>query len=422
MGLVGANPSFDQYFQTIKSALLQKDFVLASHLLRYPLPSAIKPIHPILQSLIQSPYNPQWTTFLQANVPTPYNSITSQFISLLSPQTSLPQKFEEASESFQQFLKHFTPQEGNIEGSILKVLSSNLYGLACFADQSLGSSCKKNVEETARLLSRPFSHCLTDRTEKAGLSSKRGNVLHLVVLLFKCYFKLATLRLCSNIIRAIDQAQTGSGFPPAASFPKSEAISYLYYRARISIHQKEFKAAEDFLSEAFVLCHPQDLLHQREILTYLIILKIIHGVLPKQALLQKYGLENEYWQMTQAVRSGNLMLFEQVLEANQAFFVRKELFLLIQLQLKSLILRNLFRKVYVVAMSLPDAVDSRLPLGFLEVAFRVYGIECVGRDEIECFLAGLIYNGYIKGYMSHEKGVLVLSKKNPFPSPASLFS
>jgi hypothetical protein len=36
-------------------------------------------------------------------------------------------------------------------------------------------------------------------------------------------------------------------------------------------------------------------------------------------------------------------------------------------------------------------------------------------DEIECILANLIYRGYVRGYISHSKRVLVLSKKDPFP-------
>jgi hypothetical protein len=37
-------------------------------------------------------------------------------------------------------------------------------------------------------------------------------------------------------------------------------------------------------------------------------------------------------------------------------------------------------------------------------------------DEVECILATMIYRGYIKGYMSHEKQALVLSRGNPFPA------
>jgi len=37
-------------------------------------------------------------------------------------------------------------------------------------------------------------------------------------------------------------------------------------------------------------------------------------------------------------------------------------------------------------------------------------------DEIECVLANLIYKGYIKGYISHKHGKLVVSKENCFPA------
>ena len=37
-------------------------------------------------------------------------------------------------------------------------------------------------------------------------------------------------------------------------------------------------------------------------------------------------------------------------------------------------------------------------------------------DEIECVLANLIYNSYIKGYIAHQHGKLVVSKDNAFPA------
>lgn len=36
-------------------------------------------------------------------------------------------------------------------------------------------------------------------------------------------------------------------------------------------------------------------------------------------------------------------------------------------------------------------------------------------DEIECILTNLIFKGYVKGYMSHQKKILVVSKTQPFP-------
>jgi hypothetical protein len=43
-------------------------------------------------------------------------------------------------------------------------------------------------------------------------------------------------------------------------------------------------------------------------------------------------------------------------------------------------------------------------------------------DEIECLLANLIVQRTLKGYIAHEKRVLVLSKTNAFPALASVLA
>ena len=39
-------------------------------------------------------------------------------------------------------------------------------------------------------------------------------------------------------------------------------------------------------------------------------------------------------------------------------------------------------------------------------------------DEIECIVANLIFQGKVKGYISHQKRVVVVSKADPFPTSA----
>jgi len=39
-------------------------------------------------------------------------------------------------------------------------------------------------------------------------------------------------------------------------------------------------------------------------------------------------------------------------------------------------------------------------------------------DEIECIVSNLIYQLKIKGYLSHQKRTLILSKADPFPTAA----
>jgi hypothetical protein len=76
---------------------------------------------------------------------------------------------------------------------------------------------------------------------------------------------------------------------------------------------------------------------------------------------------------------------------------------------KTVCYRNLFKRVYIVLekphLSLPDIAK----------AFKWLGMP-MDLDEVECILANLIFRGYVRGYISHTKRVLVLSKSNPFPT------
>ena len=103
-------------------------------------------------------------------------------------------------------------------------------------------------------------------------------------------------------------------------------------------------------------------------------------------------------------------------------------------KLRTVIHRNLFKQIHLLAP--PPTHQLKLPM--LASVMRGLGQGSApgyengstsgeGLDELECTLANLIYSGYIKGYIAHEKRVLVLSKANPFPSerllkpPSSVF-
>ena len=36
-------------------------------------------------------------------------------------------------------------------------------------------------------------------------------------------------------------------------------------------------------------------------------------------------------------------------------------------------------------------------------------------DEIECVLSNLIFKNIVKGYLSHQKRIMVIGKSDPFP-------
>jgi hypothetical protein len=80
-------------------------------------------------------------------------------------------------------------------------------------------------------------------------------------------------------------------------------------------------------------------------------------------------------------------------------------------------MRNLFRTVFLI-----NEKKTRIPV---EEFRRAMGFSMAGRDggmkrevepeETECLLAGMIYKGLMKGYISREKSMVVLSNKEAFP-------
>lgn len=58
--------------------------------------------------------------------------------------------------------------------------------------------------------------------------------------------------------------------------------------------------------------------------------------------------------------------------------------------------------------------NTRLNLEHVQIGFRLSGLNMT-IEEVECIIANLIFKGFIKGYISHEKSILVLSNSDAFP-------
>ena len=68
----------------------------------------------------------------------------------------------------------------------------------------------------------------------------------------------------------------------------------------------DFKEAEQYLTFAFEHCHKSSKANKRQILTYLIPVKMLLGHMPNQAVLEKYDLM-QFNEVVQAVKQGNLL-------------------------------------------------------------------------------------------------------------------
>jgi len=301
----------------------------------------------------------------------------------------------------------------------LQMLSLSLRISAQKADRALAARGDKESkqQEAARVLQRSFQFTITDRAPLP--QSKKWGSLGVINALFKIYFSINNLRLCQNLIRAVE----GPAFPKALDgqvvegkrFPVADLVTYKYFLGRLSLLNSQFSRAERELSFAFEHCPARSFKNKRLILRYLVPVRMAMGRFPSAKLLQKYQLPY-LAPVCRAVHRGDIKAFETELATYQQLFIRHGSYLLVE-RSKMIAYRNFFRRV----LDLHPEGTTKLDIRRFKRCFGATGVE-LDVDEIECVLANLIYSGYIKGYISHQHSKLVVSKGVAFPPLSDLLT
>ncbi|KAG0359842.1 COP9 signalosome (CSN) subunit [Gamsiella multidivaricata] len=217
--------------------------------------------------------------------------------------------------------------------------------------------------------------------------------------------QLKSHNLCKNILRAVKAAD----LPDLEQFPMAHQVTMRYYTGVLSFFNEDFKKAEPDLQFAFDHTPPHFHNNRRLILHYLIPTRLLHGSLPSVRLLQEFPeLSTLYQPLATAIKTGNVQMFDEALVSGGSRLISLGTYLTVE-QSRGVAVRTLFKKVF-------TSMDrtNRLSVSQFQTALAFVGVK-VDEDEVECMLANMIYNGYIRGYISHEKRVLVLSQKDPFP-------
>lgn len=261
------------------------------------------------------------------------------------------------------------------------------------------------LEQAAECLMGCFRICAADN-RSSDEETKRLGMLNLVNQLFKVYFRINKLHLCKPLIRAIESLTFKD------NFSISQQITYKYFVGRKAMFDSDYKSADEYLTFAFENCHKLSKKNKRLILIYLVPVKILLGYIPSKSVLEKYDVL-QFWELVQAVCQGNLLLLEQVICKYESFFIKCGIYLIVE-KLKIIAYRNLFRKVYLILNT------HQIPVEALQTALHLNGQSDVDLDETQCIVANLIYEGKIKGYISHQHRKVVVSKQNPFPALTSL--
>lgn len=293
---------------------------------------------------------------------------------------------------------------------ILFVLCSDLrlvariadkHGCVLWTQQKEDTQTSSFYEEAASPIMESYRICVAE-SRLAAETTKKIAILNLTNQLFRIYFGINRLHLLRPLIRSIDHV--GNLY---ARFSMADKITYKYFLGRKAMFDMDLTVAEESLTFAFENCPNSYVRNKRLILMYLIPVKMFLGHMPSQQLLEHFDLR-QFSDVVGSVKDGNLKELNASLQKHQHFFIKCGIFLMLE-KLKGITYRNLFKKVARILNTHLIKLDA-----FLAV-LHFLGTD-IDADELACILANLIAQKKIKGYISHQKQTLVLSKQQPFPA------
>lgn len=295
---------------------------------------------------------------------------------------------------------------------------------------------EKYIEQASRTINKSFTICLNDRDLDFGHNKKKA-VYFFIAELYHIYFKLNKYDLAKSVQRALNYKI--NELPSIDAVPKASAVAYLYYSGCLYASDGNLIKAQEHFSQALLLTGQHMDKHQQSILLMLIPINFyIKKLLPSEYVFTTFPKINRlYYQIFKAIKQGNLKKFNREIKKIEKFLLKKNLYLVFQ-QIRQLLIWRLYKKTFLLAKQLPELFTNvhQLPISALAKALdfstnhladikkleqnHKLGINMLDPDLTECHLANLIFLGYIKGYISHTNGVVVLSKKDPFPKQVQL--
>lgn len=284
--------------------------------------------------------------------------------------------------------------------------------LAIRADQYCNANGKKadNLEEAARVINKAFTICITDRAPMEA--SRKWGTYCIIGILFRTYFRLNKLSLTKNVLRAVEVSE----LPDLQFFPKAHIVTWKYYLGVIAFMNENYSLAETELTSALSLCSKSATKNTELILSYLIPTHLMTSrKIPSISLLRQFpALSKLYTPCIVALRSGNVASYDRALRRNEADFIRRRTYLTLE-RARDLCVRSLFRRIWLL-----EGKPTRMPISKFQTGMNLGLVEqdadgWIDDEEAECFVANMIYKKFMKGYISRERRMVVVSANDPFP-------
>ncbi|EJD01368.1 uncharacterized protein FOMMEDRAFT_135593 [Fomitiporia mediterranea MF3/22] len=393
--------AFSDFLKMLSEALVEQNGLHLAYLLR--------PTSPHAKDMVKAFRNPtrQSLSAYEGSLVSPWDEIAISYVIVVNHVANdrPADAFKEHSSLVSSFFRFFTNNTGWTLPALFAILR-DLRDIAYDADTANNQT--ECMEEAARILTKAFTHCVTDRTSPPAESRKWG-IYYVVGLVMKCYFRVKRIALSRNILRALE---ANRDIPPLSSYPRAHQVTYRYYIGVIAFLNEDFEKAEQELTWAFYNCHINADANRQRILSCLIPMRILRGHLPSDELLDRFPVLSEvYSPFISAIRKADIKAYDAAMAKWEKKLLELNAWLIFE-RARELAIRGLFRKVWILLDR-----NTRIPINMFHCATRVVG-EDVEVEEVECYLANMIYKGFIRGYISHEKQTVVLAANGPFPRVA----
>lgn len=286
---------------------------------------------------------------------------------------------------------------------------------------------------------------------EAPAHSRRRGALSIVNGLLSILFSRYNTHQCNVLVSAVEHSEKSVGGQRSILQPSkhitSEVVTYFYFKGRLALYGQRFNEALDCLRHAYSLLpnfsqvNEEQCKNKFRVRFYMCIAALLVGKqIPQVVLREDNILSPIVLPITESIRCGDSLGLYLALETFSSTFRRRGVYLLLQ-QCRPLCMFMLLVRVHSCLAQL-GFDNSRIPLSVLLAAEQVVvneGIEhrktvsanntgkpkeldeefihshTQNSDSLTISLSNIIGKGFIRGYLSYEHQMLVLSKAQPFP-------
>ena len=284
--------------------------------------------------------------------------------------------------------------------------------------------------------------------------SRRRGALAVVNGLLSILFQQNNTHQCRVLLNTIEASERAAenasdslkSILRPASHLVAEVVKFRYYQGRMKLYEKDFHVAFSSLQEAYSLlpamgrgANAAQSNNKLRIHFHLLVAGVACGLQPPQEVLDADSVcRRIFTPLLLAMTDGNAILFSKLIDEHGTILKRRGAYMILH-QARLLCYLFLLQKVH-VGLCAAGIDSSRIPLMLVVSAAKfVSGADALQPDDvalsperelkrhrveseslevdsIALWIARLISREFVKGYVSYEHKMLVLSKQTPFPS------